>query len=62
MPIGKRLLPIAALFGLSLGFACGEVGAAFSQDQPDRVTVPLAVKEPHTAGPKHGEDAEGDTS
>lgn len=32
MPIRKRLLPIAALFGLSLGFAFGEVTTAFSQD------------------------------
>ncbi len=32
MPIGKRLLQVAALLGLSLGFACGQASIAFSQD------------------------------
>jgi ribose transport system substrate-binding protein len=32
MPIGKRLLSIAGLLGLSFGLACGEASTAFSQD------------------------------
>jgi ribose transport system substrate-binding protein len=62
MPVGKRLLPIAALFGLSLGFVYGQVGAAFSQDSAaavaaaqkaatDTLSSPSEWKGP-TTGPK----------
>src|ERR1700677_3334100 len=61
MPIG-RLLPIAALFGLSLGLIYGQVGAAFSQDSAaavaaaqkaatDALSSPSEWKGP-TTGPK----------
>ena len=62
MPNWKRLLSITALLGLALGFACGEIGAAFSPDAAAAVAAaqksatealssPSAWKGP-TTGPK----------
>jgi ribose transport system substrate-binding protein len=62
MPIRKKLLSIAMLFGLSLGFACGEASTAFSQDAAagvaaaqkaamEALSSPSAWKGP-TTGPK----------
>ena len=55
MPIGKRLLAIAALFGLSLGLACSQVGAAYSQDAAAAVAVAQKAAEAALSSPSEWE-------
>ena len=55
MPIGKRLLAIAALFGLSLALACSQVGVAYSQDAAAAVAVAQKAAEAALSSPSQWE-------
>jgi ribose transport system substrate-binding protein len=55
MPIGKRLLEVAALFGLALGFACAQVGAAYSQDAAAAVAAAQKAAEAALSSPSQWE-------
>lgn len=55
MPIGKRLLAIAALLGLSLALACGQVGVAYSQDAAAAVAVAQKAAEAALSSPSQWE-------
>ncbi|MFZ0602344.1 MAG: sugar ABC transporter substrate-binding protein [Roseiarcus sp.] len=55
MPIGKRLLAIAALFGLSFALACSQVGVAYSQDAAAAVAVAQKAAEAALSSPSQWE-------
>jgi ribose transport system substrate-binding protein len=55
MPIGKRLLQVAALFGLALGFACGETSVAYSQDAAAAVAAAQKAAEAALSSPSQWE-------